>query len=389
MPTSIADLITELRVDPWRATAGFSQEIEEAHQKLFVPSISTEQVQIILNKWLQKYQPCLFGRMVAAMRLINYCVLTESDIKQGDLFIKDKIQRDRLQWTREGFNGAKSGFIILLLSEKIAYALPDDTMLEIAKRVAALYLQTDVIADDILLEEVFLQKPGPQMTTWKWNAGVNYFCAQGDQRWWNDHRIPGGMGFSINSVGHLVKSAKMITQMKQLDEALGVQSEEWQASKVDSLDKALTHAMNTIANASDTVSGKATELLSIPQDRSQMTVEECPFHLATNLQDKNYCEYRGYYHTDYTIPSEYFRPDIERPSDIRPKTLDFTYLFWNVLENPAFTTMGVGQQIRDEQSGQEPEIEPKLSERLDKNLRVLEEEIPVDQCLRLKLALID
>jgi hypothetical protein len=56
------------------------------------------------------------------------------------------------------------------------------------------------------LEQIYLQKPGARMTTWKWFAEVNYFCAQGDKKVVAGSPHPRGMAFSINSVGHLVKS---------------------------------------------------------------------------------------------------------------------------------------------------------------------------------------
>jgi len=64
-------------------------------------------------------------------------------------------------------------------------------------------------------------------------------------------------------------------------------------------------AMRTIDMAANAVSGKATELLPGPTGMA-----ECPVKLSKKVHDKNYCEYKGYYHTDYTLPSEYFSPDI-------------------------------------------------------------------------------
>src|SRR5207248_2607935 len=98
---------------------------------------------------------------------------------------------------------------------------------------------------------------------------------------------------------------------------------------VDSLPKALDFAMRTISNATETVSGKATMLL---RDPGNLAVK-CPVELSPILKDKNYCEYAGYYHTDITIPSVYFRPDVQRPSAIEQIILDFTYLFRNEVDN--------------------------------------------------------
>jgi hypothetical protein len=102
--------------------------------------------------------------------------------------------------------------------------------------------------------------------------------------------------------------------------------------------------MRTIHGATEAVSGKATELLPLPVDQSILPV--CPFELSRYLKDFNYCEYQGYYHTDITIPSEYFRPDIERPSEIGERHLDFTYLFDADINNPSNVTMGTGRRVR-------------------------------------------
>src|SRR2546423_14958970 len=86
--------------------------------------------------------------------------------------------------------------------------------------------------DNAHLEQIYLQKPGTRLTTWKWLAGVNYFCAQGDRRWWQDHRIPGGMAFSVNSGGHLVKSGIIGHAMKELHRLIDAPQGGYPGSKV-------------------------------------------------------------------------------------------------------------------------------------------------------------
>src|SRR5207237_873729 len=132
---------------------------------------------------------------------------------------------------------------------------PDNTTLAIAKHFASLYLEQDVEPDRVYLEDIFLEKPGTRRTTWEYRAGVNYFCAQGDRRWWQDHRIPGGMALSINSVGHLVRSARLATALKALDD-VGGSREHDAVPAIDTLDDALTVAMRTIRGAGDTPWGK-------------------------------------------------------------------------------------------------------------------------------------
>jgi len=347
MAEIIAQQLSQLEPDDWRRTVGFSPDIEAANQKLFAPDITEAASIEVLSKWLQVFQPCLFGRIAAKHGAISYSILSEADLRQPDEVIKERIQTARLAWTREGFEGWKSGFIILVVSPLIAYAQPSAAMRELASRLCYLYLETEIKMDHIHLDEIYLQKPGSRLTTWKWKTGVNYFCAQGDGRWWQDHRIPGGMAFSVNSVGHLVTSGMIANAMKELDALTGAPDEGYPISKVDALEKALDLAMRTIGMASEAISGRATELLPLPSDRNDLPVTECPVKLSKPVADKNHCEYRGWYHTDHTLPSEYFLPDVERPANLKGHSLDFTYLFHRDINNPDFRLMGEGQQIRD------------------------------------------
>jgi hypothetical protein len=342
---TISNLFSKLTADPWRAKVGFSADMESANQRIFAAK-DGEQVERVLREWLQKYQPCLFGRLAAKLDKLSFCVLTEADLTASDEHIRDKIQAERSHWTRAGFEGNKSGFVILAVSPTLANSIPDVTMKQLALRLCALYLLIDDIQSDrIYLDEIFLEKPGSQRTTWKWLVGVNVFSASGDRRWWQDHRIPGGLGFSMNSVGHMVKSSNLEYAMREMDSLLEGTAQPPVTAKVDSLEKALEFAMRTIWLASDAISGKATELLPRPTDDSELPLK-CPVELPSFLANKNYCEYRGFYHTDVTVPSDYFLEAVERPAHIKAQSLDFTYLFNDQLENPAHQEMGKGRKIR-------------------------------------------
>src|SRR5206468_4659462 len=119
------------------------------------------------------------------------------------------IQEARLKWLQDARHGDKSGFVILIISEQIARALPDRTVAQIAQTISSLYLLRDIRFDYAHLDAIELELPGRDGSRWRWDVGVNYFCAQGDVRWWQDHRIPGGMALSMNSVGHMMRSGKL------------------------------------------------------------------------------------------------------------------------------------------------------------------------------------
>jgi len=341
---TIAELIAALPADPWRTQVGFSREIAETTARLLEAG-TQQQREETLSGWLRLYQPCLFGKAAAALGFIHYCILTPDDLQRDDQWIRDKIQADRLAWHRAAFNGQKSGFVILALSDAVARAVPGETTRRLAQMLCSLYLHADVGLDEIYLDSIHLQVPGPAQRTFQWKVGVNYFCAQGDGRWWQDHRIPGGMAFSMNSVGHMVKSRVLATGMNELEERLlGASTGDWVQSNIDTLERALILAMRTIEGASIAVSGRATELLTLPADPSGLP--RCPVELPATLADKNHCYYGGYYHTDATLPSEYFVPNVQRPADTQRRDLDFTYLFHGAISNPDYYTMGAGVPIR-------------------------------------------
>src|SRR5258708_27174761 len=195
---SIAELLSKVATDYWRGSVGFNPDIEAVHQRLF-QAFDETQAADLLGPWLQRYQPCLFGRIAARLNLITFCILTDADLQGNDDSIRDKIKDARSRWTRQSFEGRHSGFVIAAISPRLANAVPDGTMKQIALRLCSLYLLQDIEPDRIYNDEVFLEKPGSARTTWKWLAGVNVFSANADRRWWQDHRFPGGLAFSVNS----------------------------------------------------------------------------------------------------------------------------------------------------------------------------------------------
>jgi hypothetical protein len=340
---SIADLLEELSPDHWRDRQAFDEELRITTEKLL--GSNAEERTVHLREWLSRHQPCLFGRLAAKKDLITFCILDDEDLRRSDAHIRDKIQAARLEWTKAGYDGRKSGFVLLAASRRLAEAEPNRALQEFAQRLCQLYLLDECPTDHILHDEIYLEKPGPDRSVWKWLAGVNVFAAAGDGRWWQDHRIPGGVGFSAISVGHMVKSSQLSDVSAELNKIFGDAEAPFAQQVVDSLPKALDFAMRTIANATAAVSGRATMLLPDPGNLSVA----CPVALSPILKDMNYCNYAGYYHTDVTIPTEYFRPDVERPDTIKQMDLDFTYLFNDDdVDNSAFVAMGIGRRVRGE-----------------------------------------
>lgn len=351
--TAMTQLLENLSLDPWRQATGFSNEMDVANRALWSNPGDSATSSVILD-WIYHHQPCKFGSIAAKTGQLALCVLNEEELKRGDEFVRGRIQQARLDWTRRGFLGQVSGFVIVVVSERIALARPDDAMLDLAQRLASLYLLEEVAVDRIYHDRIWLQMPGHDALTWEWKVGANYFCAQGDGRWWHDHRFPGGVALSMNSVGHFVKSGALSRAMAEVERSLGIDPGTWPALKIDSLERALTLAMQTIASAEPVPhSGPATALRPRGADS-----EACPVELPPKLSGYDHCGYTGYYHTDYTVPREYFAEDVKRSTEIVPLDLDFTYLFNKSVENPDHETMGAGRPVRsDGESDEQSEAE--------------------------------
>src|ERR1700730_7284747 len=113
MSRILADLLEHFETDPWRQENGFTPEIENAQTALFENSPTREVQKTIINDWIQRHQPCLFGRAAAGQRALHYCLVDESDIHEGDEAVQRKIVDSHLTWTRESFEGRSSGFVLL------------------------------------------------------------------------------------------------------------------------------------------------------------------------------------------------------------------------------------------------------------------------------------
>lgn len=362
MSYAIANLLSRLTPDPLREQTPFSPELAAANRLIFEAADDRALIQSVLNSWLMRHQPCLFGRLAAKQELISYCILTESDLRKSDAEIRNQIQAARTQWTKEGYDGRKSGFVILATSPILAHAVPSDTLRALATRLCELYLieRPKIELDSIYHDDIFLEKPDGEKMTWKWLAGVNYFCANADGRWWHDHRIPGGLAISVNSVGHLVQSGAIAKELAR-ECGSGASGESFPGRPIDSLPMALVWAMKTIGRASETVSGKATQLMPLCSEEDDgLPAPKCPFALTPDVYGMDFRYYLGNYHTDYTLPAEYFLYAVKRPSQCKPHTLEFTYLIDSGEDNPDAMTMGAGRRVRGESKKQlrlEPTVE--------------------------------
>jgi hypothetical protein len=210
----LAELLLELKLrgsaDRFRSKRPFSSDIAAVHAILFDARYKKREKIHVYRKWLENSQPCVFGKIAAKNKNIFICLLEESEIlrmSRGDEDVRETIQDYRQAWKRHALDGLSSSFIVLLVSKSLAGKEPNAELKEVCRRLMELYMELDHIGDDafhIQREYVFLRQQigASKSRLLKFSTLPNIFCAQGDQRWWHDHRTPGGIMITSNAIGH-------------------------------------------------------------------------------------------------------------------------------------------------------------------------------------------
>jgi len=314
---SIQELLGALKRDEWRITHPFSDDIVKAHAVLLDPFALDVQRAEALRLWMHKNQPCLFGGIAAATKAIHVCVLSEDDIRSSDEHIRGKVDRARELWKRGSLRNERPehGFVLAVASQRVAFAAPDGNLKRFADHLRKLVWddhELDEIKNDLTWETLFLQNPDDKSFV-RFRFSVDYFGAQGDGRWWHDHRVPGGIAFTANSVGHMART-------REWYEGMGPQTE-W----------IVEVAMGTVAKAAETEWGRAIWLEDLGDGQPQRGAT-CPFanpeKLKPGLTGKDWSIYRGYHSTDHSIRDEFFHDSPERPAEIVSQwILDLLYLY--------------------------------------------------------------
>jgi hypothetical protein len=200
---SIADLIAALRPDASRVANGFSPGIAETHDALFARD--SADAASILRDWLSRRQICEFARNASATDRLIICAITQTMVEQGDGAIAERLAVARLSWLRRAYAGDADGLVVALVSPRLATGKPDDMLMAVALQFLRLYMKSsDADVDELVVDRVYLGLDRNRCLFWE--APLNFFASQADGRWWHPRRFPGGIAFSINSVGHLVAS---------------------------------------------------------------------------------------------------------------------------------------------------------------------------------------
>jgi hypothetical protein len=295
------------RRDPLRAKSDFSEDIQQVNAVLDNPKVKKLTKVTTYREWLRKGQPCIFGRAAATNKQVFICLLEERQIltmRRGDYDLRETIRDHQQVWKRRALHGLSSSFVIVVTSPSVARIEPGPELKELCRRLMELYIDAGVADDEIVPrhEYVYLAKETEGRRQYLRFATLpNIFCAQGDRRWWHDHRTPGALMITSNALGHF-----MHCQSPKNPHDTG---------------RALKQAMGTILNAHQ----EARKKPGLPATRLVL----CPAGEASPLAgDPQYGRhssraYEGYFHTDHLIPSVFF--DGSKPKTLF-RDLDLSYI---------------------------------------------------------------
>jgi hypothetical protein len=332
MKLSIKTLHDQLVEDKWRKDNPFEEHILTTSRILNSTWTSLDEKETAIGAWLQFNQPCVFGKVAAKCKRVHYCILTSTDLRENDAFIQAKIHRERKIWQQLALTGevsAAHSFLLLVCCDRVMSATPDYNLKHFATHLQSLITRDQELDDhgnDRSFQNIFLKHPSTG-DYYKFKVIMDFFSAAGDGRWWVDHRVPGGIAFSFNSLGHMIRT------------------QEWYQSSPDRLAWATKLAMTTIDSAAKHPKhGVATWLIDIGHGKP-LKHTKCPFadveKLPAKLKGKDWTAYEGFHHTDHSVRAEFFvnRPGV--PTRNRPWRMDFSYIYSRTKEEDSEIVDGV------------------------------------------------
>jgi hypothetical protein len=319
MSAHLAEMLLDTKfhgkADRFRQTHPFSEDIESAHAILFNARYDKWRKLKAYRRWVASGQPCLFGKAAAKTNSVFICILEEHEVlrmSRGDDDVRETIQDHRQAWKRCALEGGFSSFMVLLLSKSLVDKEPGDQLKEISRRLLELYMEVERIDDDTIVpqrEYVFLRnEPGKFL---KFATLPNVFCAQGDGRWWHDHRTPGGIMITSNALGHfeLSRSKESVITVKETTHAL-------------------ENAMRTIKSAYGNEK-RIRGLKHCPATRlvGRELNEPTPIREGSDLRDYSPSHYEGFFHTDHLVPSVFFNKQRDEKELKLYDDLSFKYIY--------------------------------------------------------------
>ena len=258
-----------------------------------------EKTRSVVNRNLEKEEPAL------ARRELQFLDFAPEQASRRDILIR--IQQGRRDWWQRSrspralVSTPAHGFVLCVVSQRVNFAEPNELLRQFSQELLGLWGCRSTIEPQgqVHWEELFLENPKTE-TYVRFEFSVDFFAAAGDGRWWQDHRIPGGVAFTANSVGHMRRYR------------------EWYEGKPDQETWLLETAMGTIARAANTKYGQATWLRQLVEGRPYVPEVACPvLHPKANLTGYDWTRYRGHLHTDHAVRPEFFRVAPEKPPEAK------------------------------------------------------------------------
>lgn len=209
-PNDLLDELPQMDSD-----VDFGSDIVAAHEYLLSNEAALDVREQALRVWLQKHQPCLFGRLAARETrgasaskglAINICIVDDSDFILGTDRVKRRIWSARKQWKESALAGVSSAFLILFNSRRLAFATPGPELAKAALRLAELYLTEmgELYPDVVYTESVPLLTGTGKLELFKASTQLFYTSAHTMRN--HDRRFPGGLAIVVNAPGHYARS---------------------------------------------------------------------------------------------------------------------------------------------------------------------------------------
>jgi hypothetical protein len=329
---SLLSLHDKLREDRWRDKHPFSKDIQEAASLMLNPFAYDHEVAECLRQWCMKRQPCQFGRAAASRGQIYFCVVRERDLADGDIAIKQKIANAIRHWKQRAVSNTRTpphGLLLLCATHRLMRSAPDENLRRFSDKVLELagwspQRQARRGENPITSDFLYLQRPTDgEYLGFQFN--VDFFSTAGDGRWWHDHRLPGGIGFTANSTGHMKAFLDWYKEK-------GSDHSEW-VIKQAMITIAQAHATSPNTsddeNASSQVTGKLTWLRDLDANGQPLVPTiSCPLNAPPKqLEGKDWTKYEGLIHTDHAVREEFFADRDAPITGSAPYLQDFTYLY--------------------------------------------------------------
>jgi hypothetical protein len=328
---TINELLQRLQGDTLRKSRRFSDDIREANELLHNRAAFDDERWDCMRTWCQTKQPCQFGIRAAQDNRIHFSFLTHEAISRwSDSEIAAKILEDKKLWKqRAAFDPQRAAhsFMLVVASQEVALAAPDANLEAFSNRLLELAgwsvgahrfaRRVNEISSDFL----YLRNP-QDGRLYGFQFNVDFFACAAHDRWWHDHRAPGGIAFTANSLGHM--RAFREWYLKKPGDA-----SEWAVRMaMATIDSAEPGMVPNKPNTPAPAGGRVTWLRPLEDGKPFVCDVPSPLKKTpSSLQNRDWTKYEGFLHTDHAVRSEFFQ-DREVPSTFeKPYVMDFMYIY--------------------------------------------------------------